>query len=264
MLLLLCVSAYASGSKSRLVILADMGNEPDEEQQMMHMLMYSNEFDLEGLIAVTGKFLRPEANNPYKQKLHPELFHALIDGFGKVRENLTRHADDWPEPSFLHAIVASGQPGYGIEGIGDNKSTDGSEMIIDILSRDDPRPVYLVVNAGSNTLAQALYDYRKTHSQDEVNTLIKKLRVYENGAQDDAGAWICHHFPAIHWVRSNYQTYCYGGPSIDGSENNRGDQNQLGPYTWEPYAYSGLGQHQWALEHIFGNHGAFGNYYPMA
>ena len=42
----------------RLIILADMGNEPDEEQQMVHMLMYSNEFDIEGLIAVTGKYLK--------------------------------------------------------------------------------------------------------------------------------------------------------------------------------------------------------------
>ena len=35
----------------RLVILADMGNEPDEEQQMAHLLMYANKVDLEGLIA---------------------------------------------------------------------------------------------------------------------------------------------------------------------------------------------------------------------
>jgi hypothetical protein len=31
--------------KHRVVILADMGNEPDEEQQMVHMLMYSSEFE---------------------------------------------------------------------------------------------------------------------------------------------------------------------------------------------------------------------------
>ncbi|MFC1761420.1 hypothetical protein ACFL6U_05005 [Planctomycetota bacterium] len=28
--------------------MADMGNEPDEEQQNMHLLMYSNMFDLKG------------------------------------------------------------------------------------------------------------------------------------------------------------------------------------------------------------------------
>ena len=68
----------------RLIILADMGNEPDEEQQMMHMLMCSHAFDLEGLIAVTGKFLHPESKDPYKQIVHPELFYHLIEGYEKV------------------------------------------------------------------------------------------------------------------------------------------------------------------------------------
>ncbi len=35
--------AEPPSQKARLIILADMGNEPDEEQQMVHMLMYSNE-----------------------------------------------------------------------------------------------------------------------------------------------------------------------------------------------------------------------------
>jgi hypothetical protein len=64
--------------RARLIILADMGNEPDEEQQMAHLLVCCNEFDVEGLIAVTGKYLRPEDKNPYRQKLHPELFTRLI------------------------------------------------------------------------------------------------------------------------------------------------------------------------------------------
>ena len=63
--------------RQRMVILADMGNEPDEEQQMAHMLVNCNEFDLEGLIAVTGKFLRPESKQEYRRVLHPELFHRL-------------------------------------------------------------------------------------------------------------------------------------------------------------------------------------------
>lgn len=67
--------------QTRLIILADMGNEPDEEQQMMHLLMCNNEFDLEGLIAVTGKYLQPASLDPYKQKLHPELFFKRIDGY---------------------------------------------------------------------------------------------------------------------------------------------------------------------------------------
>ena len=256
------VSLYAQ-QKERLIILADMGNEPDEEQQMVHMVMCSNEFELEGLIAVTGKYLQPASKNPYKQKLHPELFMNIIDGYEKVYDNLKIHAGGWHEPNYLRSIVASGQTGYGVAGIGEGKSSQGSELIVQSLTRDDPRPVYIVVNAGSNTLAQALTDYQRNHTKKELDEIVSKIRVYENGAQDDAGAWICANFQDIHWVRSNYQTYCYGGPAWEGNIDGSGDVNNLGPYTWEPYAYSGNGQHQWALEHIKGGHGPMGIYWPL-
>ena len=250
-------------SRQRLLILADMGNEPDEEQQMMHMLMYSNEFDLEGLIAVTGKYLNPESTNPYKKILHPELFLQLIDGYSKVFENLKKHAKNYPDPDYLRKIVKTGQSGYGINDVGEGKSSPGSDLIIKAVVKDDPRPLYIVVNAGSNTLAQALHDFRLNHSAEEIKAFISKLRVFENGAQDNAGAWICANYPKIHWIRSNYQTYCFGGPSNDGVADVKGDRNNLGPHTWGDYAYSPIGQHQWALEHIIGNHGPFGKYFPL-
>ena len=252
----------AQGS-SRLIILADMGNEPDEVQQMAHMVMCSNEFELEGLIAVSGIYLRPESKDPYRRVLHPELFTEIIDAYAKVYPNLQKHASGWQSPEYLHSIVASGQPGYGFGDVGEGKSSPGSELIIKTVAKDDTRPVWIVVNAGSNTLAQALYDYRATHSQSEVGAFVAKLRVFENGAQDNCGAWICNRFPKIHWLRSNYQTYCYGGPSHEGAINHTGDRQAIGPHTWEPYAYSFIGQHQWALEHIKGNHGPVGRVWPI-
>ncbi len=253
----------ANNSKPRLLILADMGNEPDEEQQMVHMIMCSNEFELEGLIAVTGKYLRPESRNPYKQVTHPELFLKIIDGYARVLDNLKKHASGWHEPDYLRSIVTVGQKGYGIADVGDGKTSPGSELIVSAVTKDDPRPVWVVVNAGSNTLAQALWDYRKDHSGAEVDRFVSKLRVFENGAQDNAGAWICAEFPTTHWIRSNYQTYCYGGPGGDGGADNQGKRSNLGPYTWKPHAYSGLGQHQWALEHIKGGHGPLGALWPI-
>lgn len=257
------INAQVKTEKTRLVILADMGNEADEEQQMMHMLMYANEFDVEGLIAVTGKYLQPASKNPYRQKLHPELFHHLIEGYSKVYKNLQKHADGYPSPEFLTSIVASGQVGYGIEDTGEGKSSEGSELLLKIMAKDDSRPVYVVVNAGSNTLAQAILDFQRTHSKSELAGFISKLRVYENGAQDNAGAWICANYPEIHWIRSNYQTYCYGGPAKDAIADNKGSHQNLGPHTWEPYEYSSVGQHQWALKHIMIGHGPFGTHWPL-
>ena len=241
--------ADAAGVRHRLIVLADMGNEPDEEQQMMHLLVCANEVELEGLVAVTGLFLR--------KKVRPDLFHKLVDGYAKVEKNLRKHADGWPTAKYLRSIVASGQPTYGIAAVGAGKASGGSKLIVRAVEKDDPRPINVVVNAGSNTLAQALRDLRESVSPEKLKAYVAKLRVYENGAQDNAGAWICHEFPAIHWVRSNRQTYAYGGPSFDGKKPGR-----LGPHTWKPYPYSPDGQHAWAKEHIQTGHGSLGALYP--
>ena len=97
---LLPVQMACAHEKTRLIIMADMGNEPDEEQQMVHMLMYSNMFDLEGLIACSGKYLH-DGKNGFKGKTHPELFHKLIDGYETVVGNLRKHASGWPEADYL-------------------------------------------------------------------------------------------------------------------------------------------------------------------
>jgi len=245
-------AAAPAAERARLIVLADMGNEPDEEQQMLHLLMCANEMEIEGLLAVTGKYLRPEDPNPYRQKLHPELFTRLIDGHEKVYPNLQLHAPGWPTPGHLRAVTTGGQTGYGIADVGEGKSSPGSELIIAAVTKSDSRPVHIVVNAGANTLAQALRDYRASHSAAELKAFVAKLRVFENGAQDNSGAWICHEFPDIFWVRSNFQTYCYGGPS----------NNKLGPHTWKPFAYSPDGQDEWAAVNVRTNHGALGALYP--
>ena len=245
--------------KQRLMILADMGNEPDEMQQMIHMITCSNEFDIEGLIAVTGKYIRPNSKlSAYNQVTHPELFHEIIAAYDKVLENLRLHADGWPRPDYLNSVVAAGQKGYGTGDVGPGKSSPGSELIIQAVSRADERPLWIVVNAGSNTLAQALIDYREGHSKEELDAFVAKLRVFENGAQDNAGAWICSQFPKIHWIRSNYQTYAYGGPG--GKD---GDlTTNLGPNYWHPYETSVEGQLEWQKEHIMNGHGPLGELYP--
>jgi hypothetical protein len=225
--------------------MADMGNEPDEEQQMHHMLLNSNEFDLEGLIAVTGKYLRVGPR--------PDLFWRLIEGYEKVYPNLQKHADGYSSPEYLTRIVASGQPACGILSMGVHMSNStGKELIIEAATNGDPRPIWVVVNAGSNTLAQALISYQRKSTPEEFAKFLAKFRVFENGSQDNAGAWICANFSDIHWIRSNHQTYCYGGPNSRTSPD-------MDPNVWEPYEKSFLGQHHWLLEHVIADHGPFGN-----
>ncbi|TVZ14925.1 nucleoside hydrolase-like domain-containing protein [Maribacter sp. MAR_2009_72] len=253
LLALISQSLISQTDKHRLIVLADMGNEPDEEQQMLHLLMYANEIEIEGLIAVTGAALNPYHPDVSKRVTQPELFHHLIDGYEKVFENLKIHAEGWLSPEYLRSIVFRGQPAYGMDGVGIGKASEGSKFIISEVTKNDPRPVFVVVNAGSNTLAQALFDYRRTHTPEETMEFVKKLRVYENAAQDNAGGWINHEFPEIHWIRGIHQTKCYGGPLV----------NELGPHNWKPYPYTPKGQDDWAKEHIREGHGPLGKLYPI-
>lgn len=251
------VGASEPPQRYRMIVLADMGNEPDEMQQMIHLFACSNLFEVQGLIAVTGKYLHPESDlSDYHRRLHPELWHEIIDAYADVLPNLRQHADGWATPDHFRGVVRSGQTGYGIADVGEGKASPGSELILAAATRDDDRPLWVVVNAGSNTLAQALDDYRREHDAEEVAALVAKLRVYENGSQDNAGAWICHEFPDIHWVRSNFQTYAYGGPGW--ADKNAG----LGPHDWQPHANSTVGQLAWQREHIMTDHGALGALYP--
>ncbi len=253
LLLVIIFSQHTSGqtAKTRLVLMADIGHDPDDEQQIVHMLMCSNEFDLEGLIAVTGRYFRPDPKDTVKI-LMPELFDFIIDGYEKVYPNLLKHATGWKTPGYLRSIVAPGQPGNGLKDVGPGRTTAGSQRIIDAVLKDDPRPLYLISNGGMNTLAQALFDYRQNHSKEQMDEFLRKIRVYDNSGQDECGAWICHEFPDIFFIRGKVQNRTFGGPT----------NNNLGPHCWMPFEYTPWGQHQWAKENIQTNHGALGELYP--
>ncbi len=244
--------SHAEYSKTRVIIMADMGNEPDEEQQIMHMLMYANMFDLEGLIACSGKYLNSDRTGN-KGRLHPHLLHNLVDGYAKVIGNLKLHASGWPTPEYLKSIIKSGTLDYGMAAVQPGKSNEASKLMEAAIVKKDPRKLYIVGNAGTNTLAQALVDLDQTRTQAEMDALSRKIIVFENGAQDNAGAWIANKYPDIAWHRSNHQTYAYGGSNGLGV---------AGPYTWEPYSRDTFGQHEWAAEHIMKGHGPLGALFP--
>ncbi|WP_299430134.1 nucleoside hydrolase-like domain-containing protein [uncultured Maribacter sp.] len=237
--------------KQRFILMADIGHDPDDEQQLTHLLMYSNKFDLEGLIAVTGRYFRPNPKDTVKV-LMPELFHYYIDGYEKVYPNLKLHESGWKTPKYLHSVVASGQEGNGMKDVGAGRTSDGAKCIMDAVLKDDDRPIFVLSNGGMNTLAQALYTLREKYSKEELKVFISKLRVFDNSGQDESGAWICHEFPDLFYIRATHQNKSFGGPS----------NSNLGPHVWQPYEYSPNGQHQWFKENVQTNHGELGTLYP--
>jgi Cellulose-binding Sde182, nucleoside hydrolase-like domain/Cellulose-binding protein Sde0182, C-terminal domain len=176
----------------RVVVISDIGNEPDDQMSFVRLLLYSNEFDLEAMIASTSTW--------QKTKTHPETMHQLIDAYGQVRQNLLLHAKGWPEAANLNARVFTGQAAYGLAATGDGKTSDGARAIITAADREDPRPLWICIWGGANTLAQALYDVRASRPPDRVAKFVAKLRVYSISDQDDAGPWIRRGFPDLFYI----------------------------------------------------------------
>ena len=44
--------------KQRVLVLTDIANEPDDQMSMVRFLVYSNGFDVEGLVATTSTWMR--------------------------------------------------------------------------------------------------------------------------------------------------------------------------------------------------------------
>ena len=138
----------------RVVVISDIGNEPDDQMSLVRLLLYSNEIDIEALVAATSTW--------QKTAVHPETMRALIQAYGEARPHLLLHAQGWPSARELAARVVSGQSGYGMAATGLDKMSPGAESIIRAADQPDPRPLWCDIWGGANTLAQALIDVRAT------------------------------------------------------------------------------------------------------
>ncbi len=178
--------------RPRVVVISDIGNEPDDQMSMVRFLMYSNEFDVEGLIAATSTWQR--------KSNHTETIHKLVQTYGLVRPNLLLHAHGWPRAEDLDRMVFTGQPSYGVAAVGPDKMSPGAEAIIRAADKADSRPLWICIWGGANTLAQALLHVRETRTPLEVERFVEKLRVYSISDQDDAGPWIRREFPDLFYI----------------------------------------------------------------
>jgi hypothetical protein len=61
---------------------------------------------------------------------------------------------------------------YGMAATGKGKSSAGSQALAKAIERDDPRPLWICLWGGVNTLAQALIDLRAAHTPAEMDRLI--------------------------------------------------------------------------------------------
>ncbi len=234
---LLCVllfnvagSVFAAEHKTRHVVMTDIGGDPDDEQSIVRFLLYACDFDVEGLCTGFG-------HGHYKIT-HPELLHKAVDAYGQVLPNLLRHRANYPSHEQLKKLIKDGSNGDP-HAVGPGRDSEASDWIIQVLDRDDPRPVWFSIWGGPRELAQAIWKVQTTRTPEQLAAFKRKIRVHSIADQDRTALWVKEHHPDIFWIFSNGQ---FKGIWKEG------DQSLVSP--------------EWLERNVRTGHGLLGSIYP--
>ena len=177
--------------KPRVIVSSDIGGtDPDDNQSVAHLLMYSNEFDIEGLIS------SPSFGDGHKGEIL-----RMIDVYEKDLPRLSRHIDGLMKPEALRPLVKQGRMSEAPP-CGYDEPTEGSQWIVQQARRPDDRPLYVLVWGCLEDVAQALHD---------APDIAPRLRVHWIGGPNkkwgvNAYCYIVEHFPNL-WMIENNTTY---------------------------------------------------------
>jgi hypothetical protein len=190
-------SGALAGHRYRILVSTDIGGtDPDDFQSMVHLLIYADCFDIEGLVS-----------SPYGPGRKEHILE-VIDCYENDYANLKTYSDQYPAPDALRAVTKQGEteraPYAGVR-----RSTEGSQWIVDCARRDDARPLYILIWGGIEDLAQSLYD---------APDILPKLCVYWIGGPNkkwspDAYEYIVENHPKLWIIESNatYRGWFTGG-----------------------------------------------------
>ena len=223
-------------NKPRTIITQDA--EVDDQNSLRHFLFYTNEVDLQGIVQTSSKFhwigipgaVKPEKTNkddfdnefmaetgpfdqPYRWTGTDWMFRA-IDDYEKDYPCLVKHDPEFPSPDHLRSITKIGNIGYEGEV---EKPTEGSELIRKCILDDDPRPLYIQVWGGTNTIARALMDiqreYEATCAWEAMHRKISdKVVLLACGEQDPCyRSYIAEEWPDIRFIKC-FQLFSYAYP----------------------------------------------------
>jgi hypothetical protein len=132
----------------RILIETDAGSDPDDEQSLVRFLLYTNEFDVVGIICNRQEAIPGENLNPKRTGL--EIVQRQITAYAECHANLVKHDRRYPSPDMLRKVTVSGY----------EDSSDGAELVIKAVDADDPRPIWFcnwgTGNAASSSLKRAL------------------------------------------------------------------------------------------------------------
>ncbi len=238
------VPLSAIAEPPRLLVLTDIGGDPDDQQSLVRLLVHANEFDIEGLVASASG-----TPGELKERVtQPQLIREQIAAYAKVLPNLRQHADGVPGAAALLAGVQTGNPNRGREFIGEGHDTEGSRWIIACADKEDARPLNITIWGGQTDLAQALWRVRKDRGEDGFRAFQSRLRVFDINDQDKIQAWIFAEFPDVFYVLAK---------APNGADKRLGAYR--GMYLGGDESLTSLA---WLDEHVRQHHGPLGALYP--
>lgn len=139
------VIAQNTDVKPRVIVLTDA--EIDDQCSMVRFLLYSDDFDIDGIITTSSQYHSHGHNWAGDDWMDPYL-----DAYAKVYPNLRKNDPDYPTPGYLKAHTFLGN----VDKEGEMDSiTPGSQQIVKVLlDESDNRPVWIQAWGGTNTLAR--------------------------------------------------------------------------------------------------------------
>jgi Protein of unknown function (DUF1593) len=187
----------ASGERPRVLVSTDIGGtDPDDFQSLVHLLLYADRFEIEGLVS-----------SPYGPGRSKHILE-VIEHYAVDYPNLKACSDGYPTPDALRRVTKQGAL-EAASGLGVARPTEGSEWIVRAARRNDSRPLWVLVWGGIDDLAQALHD---------APDILPKLRVYFIGGPNkmwsvDAYNYIERHHPGLWMIEANstYRGWFTGG-----------------------------------------------------
>jgi hypothetical protein len=167
-------SAVTATSRPRVIVTSD--GEVDDECSLVRFLLYTNEWDVEGIIT---------SSSQYHWRGHKwagdDWVAPYLDAYAKVHPSLVQHDRRYPAPEFLRARTLLGN----VKAEGEmDEVTPGSKRIAGVLlDESDERPVWIQAWGGTNTIARALKTIEEQHPR-EMPRVARKIRFFFIWEQD--------------------------------------------------------------------------------
>ncbi|EOD46353.1 putative cellulose-binding protein [Neofusicoccum parvum UCRNP2] len=183
-------------NKTRVFVMTDISNEPDDQMSLVRFLTHANELDIVNIAGVTSTWKNDSVDTP--------SILGVINAYGEVIDNLNSNVPEagvYPPADELLAKVVVGQPVYGLAALNASTPSNASTALINATDASE-EPLWVLAWGGANVLAEALYQVKESRSEDEIADFVRKLRVYSISDQDNAGPWIRTNFPTLFYIVS--------------------------------------------------------------